>query len=163
MKYSVFYFDFFPHSVVRLHWKRMTSLFIHSLCIWKVWWHPYQICFHPSFLSAIDVNCSCCSSVLSLLLRACLWWQRWELSYILYLPLQLTLTKRYICRCVFLLCFCYWSQGGLYVFLLFDYYACSGIPILLFAILQSCCIGWVFGERKNNKHIFSMEVTDSTQ
>ncbi|XP_037538000.1 sodium- and chloride-dependent GABA transporter 3-like [Nematolebias whitei] len=37
------------------------------------------------------------------------------------------------------------TEGGLYVFLLFDYYACSGIPILLFAILQSCCIGWVFG------------------
>lgn len=37
-------------------------------------------------------------------------------------------------------------QGGLYVFQLFDYYACSGMTLLTFAILQSVCIGWVYGE-----------------
>lgn len=38
-------------------------------------------------------------------------------------------------------------QGGLYIFQLFDYYACSGMTLLLFAILQSVCIGWVYGKK----------------
>ncbi|XP_017286236.1 sodium- and chloride-dependent betaine transporter isoform X2 [Kryptolebias marmoratus] len=37
------------------------------------------------------------------------------------------------------------TEGGLYIFLLFDYYACSGMPFMLFAILEFCCVGWVFG------------------
>ncbi|TNN84373.1 Sodium- and chloride-dependent GABA transporter 2 [Liparis tanakae] len=37
------------------------------------------------------------------------------------------------------------SEGGLYIFQLFDYYACSGMTLLLFAILQSVCIGWIYG------------------
>ncbi|XP_077459435.1 sodium- and chloride-dependent GABA transporter 2-like [Stigmatopora argus] len=37
------------------------------------------------------------------------------------------------------------TEGGLYIFQLFDYYACSGMTLLLFAILQSVCIGWVYG------------------
>ncbi|XP_029005744.1 solute carrier family 6 member 22, tandem duplicate 1 isoform X2 [Betta splendens] len=37
------------------------------------------------------------------------------------------------------------TEGGLYIFQLFDYYACSGMTLLLFAILQSGCIGWVYG------------------
>ncbi|XP_028823031.1 sodium- and chloride-dependent GABA transporter 2-like isoform X2 [Denticeps clupeoides] len=37
------------------------------------------------------------------------------------------------------------TEGGLYIFLLFDYYSCSGMTLLLFAILQSICIGWVYG------------------
>lgn len=36
-------------------------------------------------------------------------------------------------------------QGGLYVFQLFDYYACSGMTLLVFAIFQSVCVGWVYG------------------
>ncbi|KAA0712843.1 Sodium- and chloride-dependent GABA transporter 2 [Triplophysa tibetana] len=36
-------------------------------------------------------------------------------------------------------------MGGLYVFQLFDYYACSGMTLLTFGILQSICIGWVYG------------------
>ncbi|XP_049931093.1 sodium- and chloride-dependent GABA transporter 2-like [Epinephelus moara] len=44
------------------------------------------------------------------------------------------------------------TEGGLYVFLLFDYYACSGIPIMLFAILECICVGWMFGaDRYYNK------------
>ncbi|KAK2857995.1 hypothetical protein Q7C36_005914 [Tachysurus vachellii] len=37
------------------------------------------------------------------------------------------------------------TEGGLYIFQLFDYYCCSGMTLLLFAILQSVCIGWVYG------------------
>lgn len=37
------------------------------------------------------------------------------------------------------------TDGGLYIFQLFDYYACSGMTLLLFAFLQSVCIGWVYG------------------
>ncbi|XP_015197942.2 sodium- and chloride-dependent GABA transporter 2-like isoform X1 [Lepisosteus oculatus] len=37
------------------------------------------------------------------------------------------------------------TEGGMYVFQLFDYYACSGMTILLIAILQSVCVGWVYG------------------
>uniref|UniRef100_A0A3P8T6V4 Transporter n=1 Tax=Amphiprion percula TaxID=161767 RepID=A0A3P8T6V4_AMPPE len=37
------------------------------------------------------------------------------------------------------------TEGGLYVFLLFDYYACSGMPIMFFGILETVCVGWVFG------------------
>ncbi|XP_038128045.1 sodium- and chloride-dependent GABA transporter 3-like [Cyprinodon tularosa] len=37
------------------------------------------------------------------------------------------------------------TEGGLYVFLLFDYYACSGLPMLFFAILECSCVGWIVG------------------
>ncbi|XP_056129583.1 sodium- and chloride-dependent GABA transporter 2-like [Lampris incognitus] len=37
------------------------------------------------------------------------------------------------------------TEGGLYIFQVFDYYACSGMTLLLFAILQSGCIGWIYG------------------
>ncbi|XP_075875916.1 sodium- and chloride-dependent GABA transporter 2-like [Nelusetta ayraudi] len=37
------------------------------------------------------------------------------------------------------------TEAGLYVFQLFDYYACSGIPLILFTILETVCIGWVYG------------------
>ncbi|XP_072308516.1 sodium- and chloride-dependent GABA transporter 2-like [Eucyclogobius newberryi] len=37
------------------------------------------------------------------------------------------------------------TEGGLYIFLLFDYYACSGMTLLLLAVFQSVCVGWVYG------------------
>ncbi|RVE73262.1 hypothetical protein OJAV_G00047500 [Oryzias javanicus] len=37
------------------------------------------------------------------------------------------------------------TEGGLYIFQVFDYYACSGMTLLLFALLQSVCIAWVYG------------------
>uniref|UniRef100_A0AAY4C0M0 Transporter n=1 Tax=Denticeps clupeoides TaxID=299321 RepID=A0AAY4C0M0_9TELE len=33
------------------------------------------------------------------------------------------------------------TEGGLYIFQLFDFYACSGMTLLIFAILQSICVG----------------------
>uniref|UniRef100_A0A3Q2YJN7 Transporter n=1 Tax=Hippocampus comes TaxID=109280 RepID=A0A3Q2YJN7_HIPCM len=47
-----------------------------------------------------------------------------------------------ICLCVGL---CMVTEGGLYVFQLFDYYACSGIPLIAIALLESLCIGWIYG------------------
>ncbi|XP_053723811.1 sodium- and chloride-dependent GABA transporter 2-like [Synchiropus splendidus] len=37
------------------------------------------------------------------------------------------------------------TEGGLYIFQLFDYYCCSGMTLLLFAILQSVSVAWVYG------------------
>ncbi|KAL6478528.1 hypothetical protein MHYP_G00119610 [Metynnis hypsauchen] len=46
--------------------------------------------------------------------------------------------------------FCFFSQmvmvteGGMYVFQLFDYYACNGSSILFLAVFQSLAIGWIY-------------------
>ncbi|KAM3620850.1 uncharacterized protein V6R79_002946 [Siganus canaliculatus] len=48
------------------------------------------------------------------------------------------------------------TEGGLYIFQLFDYYACSGMTLLLFAILQSVCIGWVYGADRQYDNIQDM-------
>ncbi|XP_062853956.1 sodium- and chloride-dependent GABA transporter 2-like [Trichomycterus rosablanca] len=37
------------------------------------------------------------------------------------------------------------TEGGMYIFQLFDYYSGSGITILIFGLLESVCIGWVYG------------------
>ncbi|XP_037107939.1 sodium- and chloride-dependent GABA transporter 2-like [Syngnathus acus] len=37
------------------------------------------------------------------------------------------------------------TEGGLYVFQVFDHYGCSGVTLLFFAILESVCIGWFYG------------------
>ncbi|XP_053493070.1 sodium- and chloride-dependent GABA transporter 2 isoform X2 [Ictalurus furcatus] len=50
-----------------------------------------------------------------------------------------------ICFGCFLIGLVMVTEGGLYIFQLFDYYCCSGMTLLLFAILQSVCIGWVYG------------------
>ncbi|XP_027002984.1 sodium- and chloride-dependent GABA transporter 2-like isoform X2 [Tachysurus fulvidraco] len=51
----------------------------------------------------------------------------------------------FICVGSFLIGLVMVTEGGLYIFQLFDYYCCSGMTLLLFAILQSVCIGWVYG------------------
>ncbi|XP_018602395.1 sodium- and chloride-dependent GABA transporter 2-like isoform X2 [Scleropages formosus] len=48
------------------------------------------------------------------------------------------------------------TEGGLYVFQLFDYYACSGMTLLIFAILQSICVGWVYGANRLYDNIEDM-------
>ncbi|KAJ8369484.1 hypothetical protein SKAU_G00095120 [Synaphobranchus kaupii] len=37
------------------------------------------------------------------------------------------------------------TESGLYIFQLFDYYACSGMTLLTFAIFQSVAVGWIYG------------------
>uniref|UniRef100_A0A672Z6X2 Transporter n=1 Tax=Sphaeramia orbicularis TaxID=375764 RepID=A0A672Z6X2_9TELE len=48
------------------------------------------------------------------------------------------------------------TEGGLYIFQLFDYYACSGMTLLLFAVLQSVCIGWIYGADRQYDNIQDM-------
>ncbi|XP_041819125.1 sodium- and chloride-dependent GABA transporter 2-like [Chelmon rostratus] len=48
------------------------------------------------------------------------------------------------------------TEGGLYIFQLFDYYACSGMTLLLFATLQSLCIGWVYGADRFYENVEDM-------
>ncbi|XP_051270760.1 sodium- and chloride-dependent GABA transporter 2-like isoform X1 [Dicentrarchus labrax] len=48
------------------------------------------------------------------------------------------------------------TEGGLYIFQVFDYYACSGMTLLLFATLQSLCIGWVYGADRFYENIEEM-------
>ncbi|XP_068449696.1 solute carrier family 6 member 22, tandem duplicate 1 isoform X2 [Clinocottus analis] len=48
------------------------------------------------------------------------------------------------------------TDGGLYIFQLFDYYACSGMTLLLFAILQSICVGWIYGADRFYNNIEDM-------
>ncbi|XP_060775549.1 sodium- and chloride-dependent GABA transporter 2-like isoform X5 [Neoarius graeffei] len=61
----------------------------------------------------------------------------------------------FCCGC-FLIGLLMTTGGGLYIFQLFDYYSCSGMTILLFAILQSVCIGWVYGADRLCDNIESM-------
>lgn len=45
------------------------------------------------------------------------------------------------------------TQGGIYIFQVFDYYACSGMTLLLFALLQSVGVGWIYGELLNKQDV----------
>uniref|UniRef100_A0AAR2LE15 Transporter n=1 Tax=Pygocentrus nattereri TaxID=42514 RepID=A0AAR2LE15_PYGNA len=65
-----------------------------------------------------------------------------------------TLLRRPNRRELFLLFFCTASfcfqilmttQGGIYIFQLIDYYACSGACLLFMGLFESLVIGWIFG------------------
>ncbi|MCI4379019.1 hypothetical protein PGIGA_G00223020 [Pangasianodon gigas] len=65
--------------------------------------------------------------------------------------------RRTGCREIFLLLFCiicFFSQlimvteGGMYVFQLFDYYACNGACIFFLSVFQSLAVGWAFGAER---------------
>ncbi|XP_062853957.1 sodium- and chloride-dependent GABA transporter 2-like [Trichomycterus rosablanca] len=62
----------------------------------------------------------------------------------------------FICIVSFLIGLVMVTEGGLYIFQLFDYYSCSGMALLLFAILQSVCIGWVYGANRLYDNIEDM-------
>ncbi|NXD09934.1 S6A12 protein, partial [Nothocercus nigrocapillus] len=40
------------------------------------------------------------------------------------------------------------TEGGMYIFQLFDYYAASGTCLLFLAIFEAICVGWVYGKKK---------------
>lgn len=42
-------------------------------------------------------------------------------------------------------CFCCCLQGGMYVFQMFDYYACNGACILFLSVFETLALGWIFG------------------
>uniref|UniRef100_A0A3P8YGU0 Transporter n=1 Tax=Esox lucius TaxID=8010 RepID=A0A3P8YGU0_ESOLU len=57
--------------------------------------------------------------------------------------------------CSFLLGLVMLTEGGMYVFQLFDSYAASGMCLLFVAIFESICIGWVYGSDR-----FYMNIED---
>ncbi|KAK5617655.1 hypothetical protein CRENBAI_002171 [Crenichthys baileyi] len=61
-----------------------------------------------------------------------------------------------ICTGCFLVGLVMVTEGGLYVFQLFDFYACSGMTLLFFAILQSVCIGWFYGADRHYDNVKDM-------
>ncbi|KAG5837923.1 hypothetical protein ANANG_G00218260 [Anguilla anguilla] len=61
-----------------------------------------------------------------------------------------------ICVVSFLIGLFMVTEGGLYIFLLFDYYACSGMTLLVLAIFESVCIGWIYGAHRLYDNIEDM-------
>ncbi|NXG64928.1 S6A12 protein, partial [Hemiprocne comata] len=41
------------------------------------------------------------------------------------------------------------TEGGMYIFQLFDYYAASGTCLLFLAIFEVICVGWVYGSKND--------------
>ncbi|XP_051512414.1 sodium- and chloride-dependent GABA transporter 2-like [Myxocyprinus asiaticus] len=40
------------------------------------------------------------------------------------------------------------TEGGIYVFQLFDYYSCSGASVLFMSVFESLAMGWIFGAKR---------------
>ncbi|XP_061538185.1 sodium- and chloride-dependent GABA transporter 2-like [Phycodurus eques] len=68
-----------------------------------------------------------------------------------------TVMRRVGRREAFLLLFCltcFFSQlvmiteGGMYIFQMFDYYACNGTCILFLCVFESLAVGWIFGAER---------------
>ncbi|KAJ8350973.1 hypothetical protein SKAU_G00261030 [Synaphobranchus kaupii] len=61
-----------------------------------------------------------------------------------------------VCIVCFLLGLVMVTPGGLYMFQLFDQFSCSGPSLLLLAILECVCVGWVYGSDRFSKNIEDM-------
>ncbi|KAM8903736.1 sodium- and chloride-dependent GABA transporter 2-like isoform 2-T2 [Spinachia spinachia] len=68
-----------------------------------------------------------------------------------------TVMRRYGRRELFLLLFCLTcflsqlvmvTEGGMYVFQVFDYYACNGTCILFLCVFETVALGWIFGAQR---------------
>ncbi len=61
-----------------------------------------------------------------------------NMCFILLLPQSLNLALVVMLYCDL--------QGGMYVFQLFDYYACNGACVLFLSVFETLTMGWIFGE-----------------
>ncbi|XP_078143767.1 sodium- and chloride-dependent GABA transporter 2-like [Centroberyx gerrardi] len=61
-----------------------------------------------------------------------------------------------ICVVCFLVGLFMVTEGGVYLFQLFDYYACSGMPLMFFAILETICMGWIYGADRYYSNVMDM-------
>ncbi|CAG0879032.1 unnamed protein product [Darwinula stevensoni] len=67
---------------------------------------------------------------------------------------QILLT--FTCLVSFLIGLLLVTDGGIYLFQVFDYYSASGLVLLFLCMLEAITIGWVYGSRKMSRDIHRM-------
>ncbi|XP_053408806.1 sodium- and chloride-dependent taurine transporter-like isoform X2 [Mercenaria mercenaria] len=68
--------------------------------------------------------------------------------HILYKPMNKVIVSGIYCAVSFVIGLCMVTEGGMYVFQLFDYYSASGLVLLWVCFFEAVVIGWVFGADK---------------